>query len=107
MAEIRMEELAQQLLTQTKAGKVEWEKTRRPYADIDYRLFFPEGYFAIETISNGPRLSLYDDSGVTVDELESGASEKIATTLREIIDLAEARIKDRGIERAFEFLKNR
>jgi hypothetical protein len=44
---------------------------------------------------------------VAVDELESGASEKIATTLREIIDLAEARIKDRGIERAFEFLKNR
>lgn len=107
MAKIRMEELAQQLLTQTKAGKVEWEKTRRPYGDIDCRLVFSEGYFVIETISNGPRLSLYGDFVVAVDELESSASEKIATTLREIIDLAEARIKDRGIERAFEFLKNR
>ena len=76
-----MEELAQQLLAQTKAGKVEWGKTSRPYGDIDCRLVFPEGYFAIKTISNGPRLSLYYDSGVSMDELEPGASEKISTTL--------------------------
>ena len=76
-----MEELAQQLLTRTKAGKVEWEKTRRPYGDIDYRLCFYKGYFAIKTISNGPDQSLYDDAGAAVDELESGASEKLSTTL--------------------------
>ena len=104
MAETKMEELAQQLLSQTKARKVEWEKFGRR-GETEFRLVFPGGYFTIYE-GDGHRLILGDLAG-TVTVLDSEDFPDSTETLEEIYRLAEEQIKDRGIEKAFEFLKNR
>lgn len=105
MTETKIQELARQLLSQTKANKVEWEKTGR-LSENDLRLVFPGGSFIIEERLEGHRLSVHDLSGV-VDQLDSESFPESAGTLEEIYRLAQAQIKDRGIEKALEFLKNR
>ena len=122
MAESRMSEVASELLRLSKANKLSWQKSIR---DKGYRVILPDVAFRIHCDGNFDsrfRLELIDYSGEVVASLESSDDEAPTDRigdlaaqpgevsqqhqqLKEIFQLAENYVRDEGITKALQNLK--
>ncbi|PKB80206.1 MAG: hypothetical protein BZY88_09385 [SAR202 cluster bacterium Io17-Chloro-G9] len=100
----RMSELAEQLLLQTRANKLVWENGSK---SNEYRIFFPDGSITIYGSGSYFLIRLHDESARGIDTLSTDDSEIVDTRLEEIFLLAEEQLKNRGIDKALEYLRNR
>jgi hypothetical protein len=125
MAELRMNELAKELLQRSRDGKVPWEeKPRGRRSDQDaYQVVFPDGALILSREGLGPtefiegvgevwtrfeyQLALLGDTGRIIDSLTPKPEEPMSQTLAEIFDLAEGYVRETGISKALDFLKSR
>ena len=108
MPESRMNEVAQELLSQSRDHNVTWEDSATKGS---YRVFFPDvvlvisrSYRSLEESSN-LLLELMNDSGRVVDCLDTTSEEAMHSVLSEIFDLAEQHVRDTGVNKALDYLK--
>lgn len=122
MPESRMNEVAQELWQQTKAGKVDWERTRSEDA---YRVVFPDVMLRISRQAlTGPRvvsweisatesfdyqLDVHDDAGRVIGSLAPAHEDSMHELLAELFQLAERHVRfvqqASGIDKALDYLK--
>tara|TARA_B100000315_G_C14397544_1_gene504896 strand:- start:149 stop:481 length:333 start_codon:yes stop_codon:yes gene_type:complete len=108
MPESRMNEVAQELSSQSKDGKVSWEDAGRR---ASYRVFFPDVVLVISrmqpSLEEGSdlQLELMSDTGSVIDSLDTTPEETMHLVLSEIFDLAEQHVRDIGINKALDYLK--
>ena len=107
MAESRMNEVAQALLSQSKDHEVVWEESIRKGS---YRVVFPDVVLIISK-SDPPleesilSLELMNETGRVVDSLDSHPNEDIHSILSQIFEHAQRQIRDTGINKALDYLK--
>lgn len=111
MPKSRMLELAEELLSRSKDGKVLWEK--RPLVD-SYEVKFPDISLVISRVGSSYILNLVNAQGTTIESL---VSERRATPavevinyfplLKEIFELAQhqAQNVEENIDKALEYLR--
>ena len=105
MGDSRIKRLAQQLLTQTREGGLQWERSRYRSS---YRIVFPDGWIDIAQVVPGIySVTLFDCDGEDVGRLSSEGSVELGSRLGEIFELAEAQCQERFLDKAFSFLENR
>ena len=107
MAESTMNEVARELLSQSKADKVTWE-------DVGtwgtYRVFFPDVVLIITRTrpaleeESDLELELMNDAGRVIDSLEASPEDAMYAVLTEIFDLAEHHVRNTGINKALDYL---
>ena len=122
MTDSRMTEVASELLRLAKADKLTWQKY---ILGNGYRVILPDVVFRIhcdDKIVHRYRLDLIDDSGEVVASLESSSDDALAEEigelavrpaqagqqhqqLKEIFELAESYVRDAGITKALQNLK--
>ena len=120
MAESRMTEVASELLRLSEAKKLRWENSIRTN---EYRVVYPDMSFRISLEeSGGYRLHLVGDTGQAIDTLESGESDILLEKLGELAEeteefslqhkqlkgiycLADSYIKEKGVTKALEVLR--
>ena len=108
MPESKMNEVAEQLLSQSKEHKVSWEEISRRGA---YRVHFPDIALTITRVNtyleevSGMRLELMSDAGSVIDSLETKPEDSMHSILSQIFDLAQQEIRDSGIDKALGYLK--
>ncbi len=110
MANPDIKELAEQLLEQSKAHKVNWEDTR---AGGEFRVFFPDlalrlsrvlGIFEDESAEY--KLELTSNTGRSIDSLIPEPGAPLYQLLSDIFTLAEEYIHDNSINKALDYLKS-
>jgi hypothetical protein len=112
MAESRMNELAQELLSKSKADKVLWEDTGVKQGG-SYRVYFPDVALTITRNTLGfekdsdLRLELMSDAGRVIDCLETTPEDAIHADLAEIFRLAAQHVREIGINKALAYLKQK
>ena len=114
MAESRMAELANELLTRSKEDKVAWQETGRKE---EYRVYFPDVVLAAskeeEIAEEGDafgfvttyKLDLGSESGRVIDSLRVQPDAEQFGLLSEIFENATAHVWDSGINKALDYLK--
>lgn len=114
MAESRMTEVASELLRLSKVNRLKWEKSIRKN---EYRVVFPDVAFSIAKDHDMGycQLNLIDDSGQVIEsirielpnilDLLDEESEHSPSDIETIYDLAEVYVKDAGITKALEVLR--
>jgi len=119
MAESRMTELANELLTRTKEDKVAWQETGRKE---EYRVYFPDVVLTVskeeeiaeeEIAEKGDefgfvttyKLDLGSESGRVIDSLRVQPNAEQYELLGEIFQNAEAHVRNSGINKALDYLK--
>ena len=114
MAESRMIEVVSELLRLSKTNKLAWEKSIR---ENEYRVVFPDVVFSVsKDVGRGNcQLNLIDDSGQVIDSLQielpsvldrlKGEPADPRNDVETIFDLAESYVKDAGINKALQYLK--
>ena len=117
MAESRMTELANELLTRTKEDKVAWQGTGRKE---EYRVYFPDVVLTIskeqEIAEIGEerdefgfvttyKVDLGSESGRVIDSLRVQPNAEQYELLSEIFENAEAHVRNSGINKALDYLK--
>lgn len=108
MPELTMSQVAEQLLSQTKEHKVNWEETSRKGS---YRVHFPDIALTITRVSpnldevSDMRLELMSDGGRVIDSLDAAHENPMHSTLNQIFEIAQQDIQDSGIDKALNYLK--
>ena len=120
MAESRMDEVASELLRLSRDGKLQWEKSIRKN---EYRVVFPDMSFSIRQLDWGSyQLNLIGETGQPIDSLDSEIDGVLADQfgesdpdpkednaqheqLKTIYQSAENYVRDVGIAKALELLK--
>ena len=120
MADSQMNEVAKELLRLSEVKKLKWENSIR---GNEYRVVLPDMSFRISLQGdNGYRLCLIGDTGQAIDILESEENDALTEQLGElasepvefsqqhrqlkaIYKLAESYVKEEGISRALEVLR--
>ena len=120
MVESRMTEVATELLRLSEAKKLRWENSIRKN---EHRVVFPDMSFRISLENNGGfRLLLIGDTGQAIDNLESSESDIFRESLgelakedeefsqqhellRAIYCLADLYVKEEGIDKALQVLR--
>jgi len=106
MPEPRMNEVAQELLSQSKDQKVDWEKAGKA---ASYRVFFPDIALTISRLGTLDEthfeLDLIGESGTAIDSLHTAPEDTMQPVLTEIFYLAEQHVRDNGINKALGYLK--
>ena len=120
MAEPRMNELARELLERSKARKVGWEETREANAyavlfrDVALRIsrrrvFVIEGLVFDAGQERGDRtdyeLELTGERGRIIGSLAAEPGQPMHEVLEEIFELADQHIRDTGVNKALDYLK--
>ncbi len=118
MAESRMTELANELLTRTREDKVAWQETGRKE---EYRVYFPDVFLTVskgEEITETPgvgdefgfvttyKLDLGSEAGRVIDSLRVQPNAEQYELLGEIFENAEAHVRNSGIAKALDYLKS-
>ena len=108
MPESRIDEVAQELLGQSKEDKVDWESTG---ARASYRVIFPDVILTISRVyldigqTSDLRLELMNETGRVINLLETAPKDHMHALLEQIFDLAEQHVRNAGIDKALENLK--
>lgn len=108
MPESGLNEVAQQLLSQSRDHKITWEEASRTGS---YRVFFPDIVLAISRtepsfkLDSDLRLELMSDAGRVIDSLETTLEDDMHSILSQIFELAEQHVRDTGINKALDYLK--
>lgn len=120
MAEPRMNELAEELLRRSRERKVPWEEGLR--GEGHYRVVFPDGTLILtrgaRVVKYGEspgefqeypeyQLALLSDTGRIIGSLTPEPDDPMYLALVEISNLAGNYVRDRGINKALDFLKSR
>jgi hypothetical protein len=108
MPESRINEVARELLGQSKEDKVDWESTG---IRGSYRVIFPDVALTIYRVyldyeeTSDLLLELMNETGRVIDPLEAAPEHSMHCVLAQIFDLAERHVRDAGIDKALEYLK--
>lgn len=107
MAESRMNEVAQALLSQSENHEVIWEESIRTGS---YRVVFPDVVLIIsktDPTSEESELSLelMNETGRVVNSLDIYPEDPMYPVLGQIFQLAEQHVRDTGINKALDYLK--
>ena len=107
MPESRMNEVAQELLSQSSGHKVGWEETSRRGS---YRVVFPDVVLIISrtypTLEESElSLELMGETGRVVDSLDTQPEDDMYAVLIQIFDLAGQHVRELGINKALDYLK--
>ncbi|MDA0264175.1 MAG: hypothetical protein O3A93_10315 [Chloroflexi bacterium] len=107
MPESKLDEVANKLLGQSKENKVNWEDTGKRGT---YRVFFPDVALAITKVYPSSEdselcLELMNESGSVIDYLETAPGDRYHSLLSQIFDFAQQHVRDAGINKALEYLK--
>ncbi len=108
MPESKMNEVAEQLLRQSKEHKVSWAETG---SRVAYRVHFPDIALTITRVSSSlgevsdMRLELMSDGGRVIDSLDTAHENPMHSTLNQIFEIAQQDIRDSGIDKALNYLK--
>ena len=107
MPESRMNEVAQELLSQSSGHKVSWEETSRRGS---YRVVYPDVVLIISrtypTLEDSElSLELMGETGRVVDSLDTQPEDDMYAVLGQIFDLAEQHVREIGINKALDYLK--
>jgi hypothetical protein len=120
-----MNEVAQELLRRSRDRKVPWEEkiSRLALGHNRYQVIFPEGALILTRGETEPtehiegvgeartafeyELALLGETGRVIDSLNAKPEEPMNRTLEEIFELAQGYVRDKGINKALDFLKSR
>ena len=107
MPESRMNGVAQELLSQSSGHKVGWEETSRRGS---YRVVFPDVVLIISrtypTLEESElSLELMGETGRVVDSLDTQPEDDMYAVLIQIFDLAGQHVRELGINKALDYLK--
>lgn len=120
MTGTRMDEVVNEILRLSRAGKLKWEKSIRKN---EYRVAFPDMSFIIkQTESGGYQLDLIGDTGQVISSLDSNPDDVLAERLGDLAPkagdfssqhkeleaiylTAESYVREVGITKALEVLR--
>ena len=107
MPESRMNEVANELFSQSSGHKVGWEETGRRDS---YRVVFPDVVLILSrsypTVEDSDfSLELIGETGRVVDSLDTQDEDDMYAVLSQIFDLAQQHVREIGINKALDYLK--
>lgn len=104
MPKTKMQLLAEELLTRSKAGDMEWHRSSHEAA---YLLHFPDLFLTIreKLEARSYELEVGDESRGGSDVLVAEVGDSLHPLLAEIYSSAETSVRDAGIDKALEYIR--
>lgn len=103
MSTTKMQLLAEELLTRSKAGDIGWHRSSHESA---YLLHFPDLFLIIRQRNDGDyELEVGDESRGGVEALVAKEGDNLHSRLAEIYSSADTSVREAGVNKALEYIR--